>query len=395
MTWEKVRLADICEVYGGTTPSTIKDDYWNGDVVWLSPTDLPDIGEIVHVNNSIKKITSQAVKESSLTIVPPGTVVYSTRASIGKIGIAEVPLTTNQGFANFVCNGKIFNKYLAYALKFYTRNISKLSNSTTFAEVSRTAIRNFYIPLPSYPTQQKIATILENADNLRRKDQQLLASYDTLLQSIFYQMFGDPVKNEKGWDKVELNKACSQITDGTHFSPPAKSSGIPYITAKHLKKDGLDFFSAPTYIDEMDHKIIFSRCRPVKGDVLYIKDGATTGIAAINEYEFEFSMLSSLALIKTNSSVLNNYYLVSWLNNPVIKDRYLQKFMAGAAIRRFTLSKINKFEILLPPIELQEQFAEIVKSILRQERYSRLQLEKSECLFQALFHKAFKGELKK
>lgn len=198
MNWEKVKLGDICEVYGGTTPSTTNPKYWNGEAAWLSPTDLPEIGEISHVDNSARKITDEAIKEASLTVLPKGAVVFSTRVSIGKIGIAETPLTTNQGFANFVCNGTLFNKFLCYSLKHFTPQIAKLSNSTTFSEVSRASIKNFKIPLPPLPIQQKIAAILDKADALRKKDRQLLAQYDELLQSIFYDMFGDPVKNEKG-----------------------------------------------------------------------------------------------------------------------------------------------------------------------------------------------------
>jgi len=154
------------------------------------------------------------------------------------------------------------------------------------------------IPLPPLHIQKQIADILDKADALRKKDQQLLQKYDELAQSIFSDMFGDPVKNEKGWEIKKLGEVCDKITDGTHFSPPSQSSGIPYITAKHIKKEGVDFYSNPTFVSEVHHKEIYSRCSPKRGDVLYIKDGATTGIAAVNLYEFEFSMLSSLALIK-------------------------------------------------------------------------------------------------
>jgi type I restriction enzyme S subunit len=107
-----------------------------------------------------------------------------------------------------------------------------------------------------------------------------------------------------GWKTMPLAEACEKITDGTHHSPPIQPAGIPYVTAKHIKADGPDFFSDPWFVSENDHREIFSRCDPKPGDVLYIKDGATTGIAAVNRYAFEFSMLSSVALLRPKAAVL-------------------------------------------------------------------------------------------
>ncbi len=391
MSWEIVRLGDVCKIVGGTTPSTSNAKFWNGDVIWLSPVDLPEVGSISIVNDSLRKITTEAIKSCSLEILPTNSIVFSTRASIGKIGIVEQPLCTNQGFTNLIPSEKIHYKYLAYALKYNINNISRLGNSTTFNEVSRTAFKNFQIPLPPFITQKRIAEILDAADALRRKDQELLKKYDELAQAIFIDMFGDPVKNEKGWEVKKLKDVCNKITDGTHFSPPNCKEGVPYITAKHLKKDYIDFHSNPTYISQKHHEEIFSRCTPVNSDVLYIKDGATTGIAAVNEYEFEFSMLSSLALIKPNKNNLNSYYLASYLNNDIVKQELIRSYMAGAAIKRFTLDKINKFEIVLPPIEMQNSFEQKWKTLRNCVTY--VKNSKADNLFQTLIQKAFKGEL--
>ena len=247
------------------------------------------------------------------------------------------------------------------------------------------------IPLPPLPIQKRIAEILDAADSLKRKDQELLKKYDELAQAFFIDMFGDPVRNEKGWEVKKLKEICIKITDGTHFSPPNEPKGVPYITAKHLKQDYVDFYCNPTYISQKDHAEIYSRCNPVKGDVLYIKDGATTGIAAVNEYDFEFSMLSSLALIRPQKKLLNSYFLSCYLNNGVVKQELIRNFMAGAAIKRFTLDKINKFDIVLPPIELQNTFEERWKKL--QQSIISVKNSKSHVLFDSLIQKAFNGEL--
>jgi type I restriction enzyme, S subunit len=114
--WRRVKLADVAKIVGGSTPSTSRSDYWNGSIVWLSPTDLPPIGVISSISNSAKKITQEGLEGSSAVLLPKGTVVFSSRASIGKIGICEVELATNQGFVNFICGDELHPKFLAYTL---------------------------------------------------------------------------------------------------------------------------------------------------------------------------------------------------------------------------------------------------------------------------------------
>lgn len=286
-------------------------------------------------------------------------------------------------------NGKADLKYLMYYLN--AKDLNKFITGSTRGKLTKSALDSIKIPLPPLPIQKRIAEILDAADALKRKDQTLLKKYDELAQAIFIDMFGDPVKNEKGWEVKKLKDICIKITDGTHFSPPNQANGVPYITAKHLKQDTVDFYCNPTYISQKDHEDIFSRCTPVKGDVLYIKDGATTGIAAVNEYDFEFSMLSSLALIKPEKEFLNSYYLSCYLNNEIVKQELIRSYMAGAAIKRFTLDKINKFDIMVPGIELQNSF-EIRWKKLRQS-ILLVKDSKSSILFNSLIQKAFNGEL--
>jgi type I restriction enzyme S subunit len=289
-------------------------------------------------------------------------------------------------------NESIINpKFVFYYLSGNINLLEEGFKGAGLKHISKAFINEIQIPLPPLATQKRIAEILDSADALRRKDQELLKKYDELAQAIFIDMFGDPVKNEMGWEVKKLKEICLKITDGTHFSPPNLPIGIPYITAKHLKQDVVDFYSNPTYISQKDHDEIYSRCTPEKGDVLYIKDGATTGIAAVNEYDFEFSMLSSLALIKPQKDKINSYYLSCYLNNKIVKQELIRSYMAGAAIKRFTLEKLNKFEIVVPHIDLQNSFA--IRWIKLQESITSVKKSKATILFDSLIQKAFKGEL--
>lgn len=230
----------------------------------------------------------------------------------------------------------VYPRYLKFFFEtnYYKNTIKHLAEGANINNLKSEHFHNLEIPLPPLAEQQKIAAILDAVDSLRQKDQQLLERYIALSQTLFLEMFGDPVTNPMGWQIAKLKDVCNKITDGTHHSPELIDSGIPYVTAKHVKNYGLDFHSKATYVSQKDHDEIYKRCSPEYGDVLYIKDGATTGIACINTFKTPISLLSSLALIKLNPSAINNYYLCYWLNHKGIKEKLIKEYMSGAAIQR-------------------------------------------------------------
>ena len=153
---------------------------------------------------------------------------------------------------------------------------------------------------------------------------------------------------------VRLREVCERIMDGTHFSPKSSPQGeYRYITAKNIKEWGLALDDV-TYLSKADHDEIYRRCPVKKGDVLYIKDGATTGIATINPLEEEFSLLSSVAVLRGKEGVLDNRFLVHYLNSPGGRSHMLG-MVSGVAITRLTLTKLNDAEIPLPSLEVQKE----------------------------------------
>ena len=136
-----------------------------------------------------------------------------------------------------------------------------------------------------------------------------------------------------GWRWVKLSEVCSKVQDGTHFSPKdqSQSGRFKYITAKNIKHWGLDL-SKLTYVPEATHREIYNRCNPEKGDVLYIKDGVTTGIATVNSLDEEFSLLSSVALLKPKREILDPRFLSYYLNSPE-GFRNMTGQMTGTAIK--------------------------------------------------------------
>ena len=173
-------------------------------------------------------------------------------------------------------------------------------------------------------------------------------------------MFGDPAVNPKKWPEMKLVDACTKLTDGTHYSPESFPTGeFKYVTAKNIKTDGFDF-STISYLPEEVHRPIYERCNPEKGDILYIKDGATTGIAMINSLDEEFSLLSSVALLKHNRTLLVGEYLKALLNYPTFYET-MRSNMGGVAITRLTVKKLCDTLVMIAPLDLQMRFAGLVE----------------------------------
>ncbi len=179
--YNKIELSKITTLVWWWTPRTNISEYWWNDIIWLSPTDLPKIWEIVNVSNSLKKISKLWLEKSSAKLLPIWTVIYSSRATIWKIAINNVEVSTNQGFANFICSEKIYNYFLAYALKNFTDDIIWLSNSTTFKEVNKTNFKNYKIPLPPLPKQKEI---VEYLDKIFEKNKILKENYEEKLKNL-------------------------------------------------------------------------------------------------------------------------------------------------------------------------------------------------------------------
>lgn len=268
--------------------------------------------------------------------------------------------------------------FLKYAVTSKLAAMAEQVHGATMKHIVKKDFDNTQIPYPPLSTQLAIVSELDKINELIRLKKEQLKDFDNLAQSLFYEMFGDPVENEKGWEVKKLGDVCSQITDGTHNSPTNTEKGdFMYVTAKNIKRDGI-ILDNITYVDAATHQSIYLRCNPEYGDVLYIKDGATTGIATINNLKEEFSLLSSVALLKLGDEIVN-YYLKAVLNTQSLYNS-IRSNMGGAAITRLTLVKIKAIRIPLPPLSLQRLFAQRIEQIEREKSEVQKSIQDLETL---------------
>lgn len=283
-------------------------------------------------------------------------------------------------------DGKLSEEFLCH---FLPLELKKIEAKTSFATVKHLSVRDIngiQIQLPPLPTQQRIANILDKADALRKKDIQLLQHYDALAQSLFIDMFGDPVKNEMGWELRTMENVCNKITDGTHQSPHFVESGIPFLFVSNIVDNQIDY-STKKYINESEFEILNKRTPIEIGNILLTTVGSY-GNPAIIESNRKFAFQRHIAFLKPNHKKINFRFLYSSLKSDFVQ-RQIDKKVKGVAQKTLNLVELKKLNTIYPPIELQNQFAIQIQNIEQQKEKVKAQMQASEQLFQALLQKAF------
>jgi restriction endonuclease S subunit len=186
--YQVMRLGEIAEISGGSTPSRDVEKFWNGDIPWLTPTDVTNHNRI-NLSHTKEKITEIGLKSISNRLYPPGSILYCSRATIGFAIINDVPMSTNQGFSNFIVNEKVSNYFLYFLLKHITPELTKLAGGSTFLEISKSAIRNFKVIVPSLDIQGYIELKLLEFENNRITIESKRIASKALQKSLINQIF--------------------------------------------------------------------------------------------------------------------------------------------------------------------------------------------------------------
>jgi len=191
--WEVVRLGEVGEIVSGSTPKTNNADYWNGEIVWITPEDLSKT-KTIYIENSSRKITQQALKSCSIKIIPENSVVISSRAPIGYVKVSKVKFTTNQGCKSIAYNGSFSPEFLAFLLSNKVQDMINMGSGTTFQEITKSNLAKVQIPLPPLPEQQRIAEILSQIDKTIEKEEQYKEKLKRLKQGLMEDLLTGKVR---------------------------------------------------------------------------------------------------------------------------------------------------------------------------------------------------------
>ncbi|WP_457563000.1 restriction endonuclease subunit S, partial [Caminibacter pacificus] len=195
----KVKLGDVATVYNGSTPDTKQKEYFDGDIIWITPKDISE-QKTKYITQGERNISLKGYQSCSTTMVPKGTVLLTSRAPIGLVAIADTELCTNQGFKNIVTDEeKLHNEYLYYILKISTEFLNSLGSGTTFNEISSNVLKNINFKIhKSVETQKKIARVLSVIDEkieVNKKINEKLEEMARDLYEYYFVQFDFPNEN--------------------------------------------------------------------------------------------------------------------------------------------------------------------------------------------------------
>lgn len=353
--WEYKKLGEVCEVVSGSTPKTNVPEYWGEGHYWVTPAELNDT--IVYIDKTERQITDEALTKTKLRLLPVGTVLLSSRAPIGKVAITKTEMYCNQGFKNCICSDSIYNKYLFYFLRLKKEYLNSLGRGATFKEISKSIVESISIPLPPKSTQLTIVSELDKINELVRLKKEQLKDYDNLAQSIFYEMFGDPVENDKGWEVKKLGKV-GQIVTGTTPSTNEESNwngNINWVTPAEL--------GTQLYYGETIRRISTNAAKKLTlmpvGTVL-LSTRAPIGKLAITKVPMCCNQGFKNIICCQD---LNNIFLYFYLLLTMDKTKAMGR---GATFKEVSKQAISHYLVPLPPLPLQHLFAKRIEQIEHQ-----------------------------
>ena len=371
-----IEIGKCCEVIAGQSPpSSTYNQNGDGMPFFQGKADFGELYPTVRYWCDNPKKISQ-----------PNDILFSLRAPVGPTNINRIQACIGRGLAAIRCKD-VDTMYLLHFLRGNENKIASLGTGSTFKAIRVGVLKELKIPLPPLETQKKIASILDAADAYRQKTKALIQKYDELTQSLFLEMFGDPVTNPKGWEKVKFSEV-GKLDRGKSKHRPRNAPELlggdhPLIQTGDLANCGVYLTKyKSTYSD-----IGLKQSKKWPKGTLCITIAAN--IAKTGILDFDACFPDSIVGFVPNEKS-NNVYVLYWMS-------FLQKIIEDSAPesaqKNINLAILRDLDFLAAPIDLQNQFAERIQEIEKQKAQVQESLKKAEELFSSLLQRVFKGEL--
>ncbi|EOD4267424.1 restriction endonuclease subunit S [Acinetobacter baumannii] len=399
MTIPVKKISTFCKTGSGGTPSRSNNAFFeNGTIPWVKSGELKNR----YITEIEEYITDLAVEKSSAKLVSKGSLLIAMYgATVGEVSQLTFDATTNQAICNIqpdenVCDVNYLYRFLEASKPYLlSRRVGGGQPN-----ISQSVIKDLDVPLPPLSEQRRIASILDQADELRQKRQQAIEKLDQLLQATFIDMFGDPVSNPKGWQVKKLSQLSTKIHSGN--TPKGGSEnyvdqGIIFLRSQNVWKNKV-ILDDVAYIDAETHsKMMKSSVK--HEDLLMTKTGrintenSSLGRAAIYLGEDDSANINGHVYLIRIKEGFNKYFILRILTLPDYYEYIRSICVGGIDKRQLNKEHIENFPIIQPPMELQNKFSDIVQVIESQKPKLLEQLDLAENLFKTLQQKAFNGTL--
>ena len=394
MNFKTSSLASLSSlITKGTTPTTLGYAHSDSGIPFLRVQNIFS-GQVNFKEDTlfIDSNTHTALKRSQ---IQGGDVLVTIAGTIGRTGVVphDAPeMNCNQAVAIVRPTQEIERNYLRHWLESQDARSQMLGSTVTgtISNLSLSQLGELRVPVTPLEEQRRIAAILDQAETLRTQRRTALALLDSLTQSLFLDMFGDPVANPKGLPICELQRLCTRITDGTHQSPAWQKSGIPFLFISNIVEGQINF-DTHKFISADTHAELTKRCPIEIGDVLYTTVGSYGNAAVVSTKEL-FAFQRHIAHIKPDRSKLDSRFLAAMIQSPGVRQQ-VDKVAKGIAQKTVNLADLKELSVFGPPLPLQQTFATRIASIEALKATHRRALAALDALFASLQQRAFTGAL--
>jgi type I restriction enzyme S subunit len=384
--WRIKEIGELFNVETGTTPSTKKLDYWNGDINWFTPLDLSKLNGKILIGESERKITPKALKECNLTLMPRGSIILSTRAPVGYVAVLEQKGTFNQGCKGLIPKNeeKVHSLFYAYYLLFQKQKLEHLSGGSTFKELSKTMLESFKLPLPTFFEQERISEALFSVDLAVQKVDEAIARAERLKKGLMQQLLTKGI-GHKDFRKVKIAfKEYSipvswQVKNLLETSVIKGRIGWHGLKAEEYLENGDYYLVRGTEFE--NGRVLWEKCVYIsqkryeqdpniqlrEGDILVTKDGSIGKVSFVDKLPKKATLGTGVFVIRP----LRNAYLpiyMFYIMQSEFFERFINVLKAGSTLSHLFQKDFTKFEFPLPPPSEQQRIAEmlsIVDNILR------------------------------
>jgi len=362
--WFETTLGDIAEVVGGGTPSTAKEEFWDGDVIWLTPTEVTAIdGKVIY--ESKRKITQAGLRSSGARILPLGTVILTSRASVGFVALAGTELTTNQGFQSLIPSELVDGVFLMFWIQMNRSEFESRSAGSTFKEISKSNVKSIVMNLPPLAEQKRIVDVVSSVDAyidaLQQKADTARSARNAVLHELLFAGGDD-------WTETTLGELLSRSIGGVWGGEPGSDQEeVKVVRSTEFTRSGVLNYSTGVFRSIRSGQL--STRELAAGDILLEKSGGgpeqPVGRVVYVESDIPPRFVCSnfiQLLTPIVEKVLPRFlFLQMWMWH--FENRTLEFQAQTTGIRNLRTPDYLEQSVALPPVSEQKRIVEIVSSM--------------------------------